>query len=75
MPKNSTRKQPRPPQAWLRYAGLAGQFLGLIGCGLWLGYWLDGKAGWQGPWLTLALPLLLLVGMLVQLVRDTSGKN
>lgn len=72
---DSSHQPPKPPQGWLRYAGLAGQFLGIIGLGLWLGHWLDGKAGWQGPWLTLGLPLLLLVGMLVQLVRDTGGKN
>jgi F0F1-type ATP synthase assembly protein I len=46
-----------------------------VGLGLWLGYYIDKKTGVKFPLLTWILPLILLVAMLVQIVREFSGKQ
>ncbi|HSC52103.1 MAG TPA: AtpZ/AtpI family protein [Phnomibacter sp.] len=59
----------------LRYAGLAFQFMVTIGLGIWLGTWLDRKFGFSFPWCAFSIPVILVIGMLVQIVRETGKKN
>ena len=56
----------------LRYAGMATQFFVSIGVSLWLGHkadlWL-----WPGsPVLVWLLPLLVITGLIIKIVRDTA---
>jgi len=46
-----------------------------VGLGLWLGDYIDKKIGTRIPLLIWILPLILLVAMLVQIVRDFSDKQ
>jgi hypothetical protein len=39
-----------------------------------LGRWVDGKLGWKFPAGTIFFPILVVVGMLVQVARDTNKK-
>jgi hypothetical protein len=72
MPTNPTQKNASP---WLRYAGLTGQFLGIIAAGIWLGMWLDKKLSFSFPWCSFSIPVILIIGMLVQIVRETGRKD
>ena len=58
-----------------KYLGLAFQFLASIAVGLWLGWWIDGKTGWTIPVFTMSLPILVIIGMLVTITRDTGKGN
>jgi hypothetical protein len=53
---------------------MAMQFAAAILVAVLLGQWVDGKLGWKIPAGTLAFPILVVVGMLVQVVRDTNKK-
>jgi len=55
----------------LRYAGLGTQLLVAIGIGLFAGMKLD-KWLHTSPLFTVALPLLILIGIFYKLVRETS---
>ncbi|OYY20544.1 MAG: hypothetical protein B7Y15_07615 [Bacteroidetes bacterium 24-39-8] len=57
-----------------QYAGLATQLLVGLGLMLWLGNWLDKYVGWKSPILVWILPLLLLLGILIKVFRDTSKR-
>ena len=59
----------------MRYAGMAGQMLVTLGLGVWLGMWLDGKTAMGFPIFALSIPVLLLVGILWQLIKDTNPNN
>lgn len=64
----------KPPDAgngWLRYLGLAGQFLGIIALAILLGQWLDGKVQNKIPWWSIGLPVTMVVGMLIQIFKNT----
>ena len=65
----------KPPQknALLQYAGIATQLVVGIALGVLLGMWVDKKIGFT--LLTWLLPLLIMIGMLVKLVKDTSTKK
>jgi len=57
----------------LRYAGLGTQLLVAIGLALWAGIKLD-KWIHTSPLFTVALPLLILIGIFIKIIKDT-GKN
>jgi hypothetical protein len=59
----------------LQYAGLGAQLLVLLGLAIFAGLKLDQKFQFSFPVLVWALPLLVLVGMMVKAIRDTSKKN
>jgi len=58
-----------------QYAGLATQLLVGLGLMLWLGQWLDRYLGWNNPYLVWILPLLLILGVLIKVLRDTSKRD
>lgn len=58
----------------LRYAGMATQFLVLIGAMVWLGIFLDRKFLGSKPLLVWVLPLLAISASIYKLIKDTSHK-
>ena len=65
----------KPDRQLLRYAGLATQFFVSIGLGVFLGLKADQWLKFSTPWLVWILPLLIIIGLIVTIVRDTSKKN
>ena len=59
----------------LRYAGLATQFLVSIGVGVFLGIQLDKWMKFVTPIFVWVLPLLIIIGVIFAIVKDTSKKN
>jgi hypothetical protein len=59
----------------LRYAGMATQFLVGMGIGVAIGLFVDKKIGWKVPIMVWLLPLLILIGILLKVVKDTSTKK
>lgn len=55
-----------------RYAGLATQFLVITGVGLFIGMKADKWLKFRMPLLVWILPLLIIVGMIIIIVKDTS---
>lgn len=58
-----------------QYAGLATQLLVSLGITLYLGNWLDKKIGWGMALLVWILPLMVLIGTMYKLIKDTSNKK
>jgi uncharacterized membrane protein YhiD involved in acid resistance len=66
---------PKQNKSFLQYAGLATQLFVALGLGVFVGIKVDHWAHLKTPVATWALPLVILVGMLILLVRDTgTGK-
>ncbi len=61
-------------QLW-QYAGMATQFLVAIGAGLFIGLKADNWLKFQTPLLVWMLPLLIIVGVIIKLIRDTGKRN
>jgi hypothetical protein len=60
---------------FLQYASMASQLLVGLGLTTWLGKWLDEKrTAPTTPLFIWILPLVLLIGMLVKLIKDTTKK-
>jgi hypothetical protein len=57
---------------WRRYAGLTVQFLSAIGISLFLGFSADKWLRWKFPLFVWLLPLLVITGMIVSIIRDQS---
>ena len=72
--KNSLRKLQKQPNNFLKYSGLAFQFLAAILMGFWLGKWLDGKYATEKPWFTMAFMMLFLVATLYKIIRDITNE-
>ena len=72
--KNSLRKQQKQPNYYLKYSGLAFQFLAAILLGFWLGKWLDVKYATEKPWFTMAFMMLFLVATLFKTIKDISNE-
>jgi hypothetical protein len=53
-----------------RYAGLATQWLVMLGAAVWIGLKLDKLTGWKFPLFVVTLPLIALCFSLWQLIRE-----
>lgn len=58
-----------------KYAGMATQFLVAIGIGVFIGIKLDQWLKFKIPIGAWVLPLLIIVGMIVAIMRDTAPKK
>lgn len=58
----------------MQYAGFAAQLAAGLLLAVYVGMWIDKRAGINIPLLIWLLPLLLLIGMLIKVVKDTSKK-
>jgi F0F1-type ATP synthase assembly protein I len=59
----------------MRYAGMAAQFMVSIGLGIFLGLKLDKWLNISFPLLVWVLPLLLIIGIIVKIIIETSEKK
>lgn len=59
----------------MQYAGYATQLAAALIIGVFLGMWIDKKLNIGFPILIWALPLVILIGMLIKVVKDTSTKK
>lgn len=64
----------KPGDPLKQYAGYATQLLAGLGLAVYAGWWLDGKTGFAIPIFIWSFPLILLIGMLWKVVRDTTKK-
>jgi hypothetical protein len=58
----------------LQYAGLAMQLLVSLLAAVWVGDWVDKKMNTKIPLLLWILPLLVIIGMIIKAIKDTSNK-
>jgi F0F1-type ATP synthase assembly protein I len=58
----------------MRYAGLAMQCLVSIGIGIFIGLKVDEWLHFSFPLLVWLLPLLIIIGIIVKIIKDTSEK-
>lgn len=61
-------------QFLLRYAGFTFQFLAVIGMAVYGGYYFDRWIKIQFPLFLWILPLLVIVGTIIKVIKDTSKK-
>jgi len=73
--KSSLRKQQKPLNNYLKYTGLAFQFLAAILLGFWLGKWLDGVSQNEKPYFTMGLMMLFLGATLYKVIRDITNEQ
>jgi len=59
----------------LQYAGLGAQILVSLGLAVFIGFKADKTFHFSFPILVWLLPLLVLIGMILKMIRDTSKKN
>lgn len=59
----------------LRYAGMATQFLVAIAIGVYGGLKLDEWLGFKTPLAVWLLPLLIITGVIIKIIKDTSTKK
>ncbi len=58
----------------LQYAGMGAQFLVSIGVGIFLGIKVDEWIHISFPLMVWLLPLLIITGLIIKIIKDTSGK-
>jgi F0F1-type ATP synthase assembly protein I len=61
--------------ALMQYAGYAAQLAAALIIGVLLGMWIDKQINIGFPILIWLLPLVILIGMLIKVVKDTSTKK
>lgn len=65
---------PSPNRDLMSYAGLATQFLIVIGISVFSGFKLDEWVNWRFPVWVWILPLLAIGAMIIGIIRDSSKK-
>jgi Na+/glutamate symporter len=70
--ENKTRKSNK--QFLLQYAGFTFQFLAIIGIAVFIGLYMDKCIKIQFPLFLWLLPLVVIVGMIIKVIKDTSKK-
>lgn len=58
----------------LQYAGMGAQFLVSIGVGIFIGLKADAWLKISFPLLVWLLPLLIIIGLIIKIIKDTSKK-
>jgi len=70
------QQQPKSTQNdLLKYAGLGSQILVSLGIAVFVGYKIDKWLKIPLPLLVWLLPLVVLIGMILKLIKETSGKK
>jgi len=74
--QNKDENDPKKPgdNLLLRYAGMAFQFLVVIGITVYAGYKADQWLALSFPVFVWLLPLIVITGLIIKVVRDTSKK-
>ena len=71
----SSNGDKKPNNSLWQYAGMASQFLVSIGLGVFIGYKVDEWMKTRIPLLVWLLPLLIIIGTIYRMVKDTSNKG
>jgi undecaprenyl pyrophosphate phosphatase UppP len=71
---NETKKESNN-RILLRYAGMGAQILVSIGLAVFIGLKLDTWISTPFPILVWLLPLLVIIGMIIKTIKDTSRQN
>lgn len=58
----------------MKYAGMGMQFLVSIAIGVWIGLKADEWLNFSFPLLVWITPLFIIIGLIVKIIKDTSGK-
>ncbi len=56
----------------LQYAGFAAQLIIALGISVAIGLWIDKKYFHATPWFVWLLPLIILIGLIIKVIKDTS---
>jgi F0F1-type ATP synthase assembly protein I len=72
--KNFSKKQQKPLNKYLKYSGLAFQFLAAMLLGFWIGSWLDIYFQLERPWGTMGSIMILLIATLIKVIRDITNE-
>jgi hypothetical protein len=73
--KEKQQQQKSTQNDLLKYAGLGSQILVSLGIAVFVGYKIDRWLKIPLPLLVWLLPLVVLIGMIVKLIKETSGKK
>ncbi|MBU3677405.1 MAG: AtpZ/AtpI family protein [Chitinophagaceae bacterium] len=63
----------RNPNSYMKYAGMASQWIVMLGLAVWGGLKADRYFRFRFPWFTITLPMAALVAMLYQVYRDSNS--
>jgi hypothetical protein len=74
MPLPNRDPKKTPDNFLLQYAGMAFQFLAAIGITVFVGLKLDKLLRWTMPVWVWVLPLLVITGMIISVIRNSSKK-
>jgi hypothetical protein len=69
------QKQNKPSNDLIRYAGLGAQIFASLGIAVFIGYKADDWLNTPIPLLVWSIPLVVLIGMIYRLIKDTSKKK
>lgn len=72
---DSDKKNTSNKYLLFQYASLGAQLLAGLIIAVAVGYWLDGKANFSFPVFIWLLPLIVIIGMILKAVKDTSKKK
>ena len=75
MKSKQQQQKSTPTSDLMRYAGLGSQILVSLGLAVFAGYKIDKWLKIPLPLLVWLLPLVVLIGMIYKLIKDTSGKK
>lgn len=71
---NADNSEKKPNGLLMQYAGLAAQLVAGLLLTVYLGMWVDKWVHFAIPVFIWLLPLLLIIGMMIKAIRDTSKK-
>ena len=74
MSENDKQKNISNKNLLIQYASLGAQLLSGLLIAVFIGYWIDGKVKFSFPVFIWLLPLIVIVGMILKAVKDTSKK-
>jgi F0F1-type ATP synthase assembly protein I len=72
--RNNLKTRKETNRELMQYAGMGAQFLVSIGVGIFIGLKLDQWINFSFPLLVWLLPLLIIIGLIIKIVKDTSKK-
>ena len=75
MKEKQQQQRSTPTSDLMRYAGLGSQILVSLGIAVFAGYKIDKWLKIPLPLLVWLLPLIVLIGIIYKLIKETSGKN
>ncbi len=65
----------RQVNVYIKYSAMAFQMAGIIGGGVWLGYWLDQRYNTKTPWFTIGIGLFSIFVALYVSLKDFFKKT